>query len=96
MRVQSDADAAFARGYLKQAHYRPLKGELREKKAFADLQNVGQAVTEGPATLSREAHELIDAIAAALEQAQKKERAEREAKGPARLVRSGDKGREDR
>jgi len=95
-RVHSDADAAFGRDYLKQAKYRPLPGELREKKAFADLQNLGQAVTEGPASVSREARELIDAIAAALERAQKKERAEREARGPARLTRSTDKEREDR
>ena len=95
-RVHSEADAAFARDYLKQAGYKALKSELREKRAFADLQNVGQAVTEGPAALSREAHELIEAIAAALDRAQKKERAEREARGPARLARSGEKGREDR
>ena len=75
---------------------RTLKGELRERKTFADLQNIGQAVTEGPAALSREAHDLVEAIAAALQRAQKKERAEREARGPARLVRSTDKGREDR
>ena len=54
-RIHSDADAAFARDYLRQASYKALKGELREKKAFADLQNVGQAVTEGPVALSREA-----------------------------------------
>jgi chromosome partitioning protein len=95
-RVHGDADAAFARDYLKQAGYRALKGELREKKAFADLQNLGQAVTEGPAALSREAVELVEGIAAALERAQKKARAEREAKGPARLVRSSDKDRENR
>jgi hypothetical protein len=89
-RVHSDADATFARDYLRQASYRPLKGELREKKAFADLQNVGQAVTEGPASLSREAQDLIDSIAAALMRAQRKDRAEREAQGPARLVRSND------
>ena len=59
-RVHSDTDAAFARDYLKQAGYKALKGELREKKAFADLQNIGQAVTEGPAALSREAFELVE------------------------------------
>lgn len=95
-RIHSDADAAFARDYLKQAKYRALPGELREKKAFADLQNLGQAVTEGPAALSREAIALIEAVTTALERAQKKERAEREARGPARLVRSSDKEREDR
>jgi len=96
-RIHSDADAAFARGYLKQANYRPLVGELREKKGFADLQNVGRAVTEGPASLSREAFELVESIATALDRAQKKERAlEREAKGPARLVRTSQKDREDR
>jgi len=58
----ADADAAFARDYLKHAKCRALPGELREKKAFADLQNLGQAVTEGPASLSREAHQLIQAM----------------------------------
>ncbi len=96
-RVHSDGDAAFARDYLKQAKYKALSGELRERKGYADLQNIGQAITEGPAALSRDASELIDAIAAALERAQKKERAlERDAKGPARLVRSRDGGRGDR
>ena len=66
-RIHNEAQAEFARGYLKQANYRALKGELREKKSFADLQNVGQAVTEGPAAVSREAIELIGSIAAALE-----------------------------
>ncbi len=95
-RIHSDADAAFARDYLKQANYKALKGELREKKGFSDLQNVGKAVTEGAAALSREAFELVEDIAVALDRAQKKARAlEREA-GPARLVRSGDKGREER
>ena len=46
-RIHSDAQAEFARSYLRQANYKALKGELREKKSFADLQNVGQAVTEG-------------------------------------------------
>jgi chromosome partitioning protein len=90
-RVHGDADAAFARDYLKQASYQPLKGELREKKAFADLQNLGRSVTEGPAALSREAFELVEGIAAALDRAQKKQQAlDREA-GPARLVRSTDR-----
>ena len=96
-RIHSDADAAFARDYLKQAKYKPLSGELRERKGFSDLQNIGHAITEGPAALSRESAELIEAITAALERAQKKERAlERDAKGPARLVRSKDQGRDDR
>ena len=95
-RVHGDADATFARGYLRQASYAALKGELREKKAFADLQNAGRAVTEGPPALSREAFELVDQIAAALQRAQKKQQAlEREEKGPVRLVRSGGKERED-
>jgi chromosome partitioning protein len=33
-RIHSDAQAEFARGYLKQANYKALKGELREKKSF--------------------------------------------------------------
>lgn len=95
-RVHSDADADFARDYLKQANYRALKGELREKKAFADLQNTGKSVTEGPPSLSKEAFELVEGIAAALERAQKKQRAfEREA-GPARLVRTKDNDTKDR
>jgi chromosome partitioning protein len=97
-RVHADADAAFARDYLKRASYRALKGELREKKAFADLQNAGQAVTEGPPALSREAFELVNDIAAALERAQKKQQALERDAAPARLVRSADKdkGRDDR
>ena len=95
-RVHSDADAAFARDYLKQANYKALKGELREKKGFADLQNVGRSVTEGAAALSREAFELVEDIAAALDRAQKKTKALERDAGPARLVRSTDKGREDR
>jgi chromosome partitioning protein len=95
-RIHSDAQAEFARGYLKQASYRALKGELREKKSFADLQNVGQAVTEGPAAVSREAIELIESIAAALERSRKREAAEREKGGPARLVPTKERGgRED-
>jgi len=71
------------------------------RRAIDTAHAAGQAVTEGPASLSREANELIDAIAAALERAKKKDRAERDAKGPARLVRptdkeKGEKGREDR
>jgi len=93
-RVHSDAEAAFARDYLKQAKYHALKGELRERKGVGDLQNIGHAITEGPAGLSREASELVESIAAALERAQKKARAlEREEKGPARLVRDKDKER---
>jgi len=94
-RVHSDAEAAFARDYLKQAKYHALKGELHERKGFADLQNIGQSVTEGPAATSREAAELVGSIASALERAQKKAKAiEREDKAPARLVRSKDKDTE--
>jgi chromosome partitioning protein len=95
-RVHSDAEAAFARNYLKQASYRALKGELRERKAFADLQNVGQAVTEGPPSVSRDASELVGAVAAALNRAQKKDRELEQSRGPARLVRASQKDREDR
>jgi chromosome partitioning protein len=95
-RIHSDAEAEFARGYLKQARYKALKGELREKKSFADLQNVGQAVTEGPAAVSREAIELMQSIAAALERSRKREAVEREKAGPARLVPTKERGgRED-
>jgi chromosome partitioning protein len=95
-RVHGDKDAEFARGYLKQASYTALKGELREKKGLADLQNAGRAVTEGAPALSREASELVEQIAAALQRAHAKQLAlERESKGPARLVRSGGKERED-
>jgi chromosome partitioning protein len=91
-----DSHVDFARGYLKQANYKALKGELREKKSFADLQNVGQAVTEGSAAVSREAIELIQSIAAALERSRKREAAEREKGGPARLVPTKERGgRED-
>ena len=34
-RVHSDAEAAFARDYLRQAKYRALYGELREKRGFS-------------------------------------------------------------
>jgi len=95
-RIHSDAEAAFARDYLRQASYRALKGELREKKAFANLQNVGQAVTEGPPSVSRDACELVEAVAAALDRAQKKEKELEQTKGPARLVRAPHKDREDR
>ena len=95
-RIHSDAQAEFARGYLKQANYKALKGELRERKSLADLQNVGQAVTEGPAAVSREAIELVASIAAALERSRKREAAEREKGGPARLVATKERGgRED-
>jgi chromosome partitioning protein len=95
-RIHSDAQAEFARGYLKQANYKALKGELREKKSFAGLQNIGQAVTEGPAAVSREAIELIQNIAAALERSRNREAAEREKGGPARLVPTKERGgRED-
>ncbi len=62
------------------------------------MQNEGRAITESPvASLAHEAFELIGSIAAALDRARKKELAlERQAKGPARLVRSTDKGRGDR
>jgi chromosome partitioning protein len=94
-RIQTDAEAEFARSYLKQAGYTALEGLLREKKGYRDMQNEGHAITESPvASLAHEAFELIDSIAAALERAQKKERAlERQAKRPARLVRSQDRGR---
>jgi chromosome partitioning protein len=98
-RIHTDAQAEFARGYLKQANYKALKGELREKKSLADLQNVGQAVTEGPAAVSREAVELVSSITAAFERARREGERERRQGGPARLVptktkeRSG--GRED-
>ena len=95
-RIHSDAQAEFARGYLKQANYRALKGELREKKSFADLQNVGQAVTEGPAAVSREAIELVGSIAAALERSRKREARSASKAGPARLVPTKERGgRED-
>lgn len=95
-RIHSDAQAEFARGYLKQANYKALKGELREDKKFADLQNVGQAVTEGRTAASREAIELIQNIAAALERSRKRAAAEREKGGPARLVPAKERGgRED-
>ncbi|MFZ1104216.1 MAG: ParA family protein [Hyphomicrobiaceae bacterium] len=95
-RIHTDAQAEFARGYLKQANYKALKGELRERKSLADLQNVGQAVTEGPGAVSREAIELIGSITAALERARKKATQEREQGGPARLVPSKERGgRED-
>jgi chromosome partitioning protein len=97
-RIHTDAQAAFARAYLKQANYKALKGELWEKKGLADLQNVGQAVTEGPAGTSREAIELVASIAAALERARKRAAQEREQGGPGRLVPSrereeGERGR---
>jgi chromosome partitioning protein len=95
-RIHSDAQADFARGYLKQANYKALKGELREDRKFADLQNVGQAVTEGRTAASREAIELIENIAAALERSRKREAAEREKGGPARLAPTRERGgRED-
>ena len=75
------------RDYLRQANYKALKGELREKKAFADLQNIGQAVTEGPAALSREAIELVEHPCRARARAEEGEGGAR-ARGPARLVRS--------
>jgi chromosome partitioning protein len=97
-RVHGDADAAFARDYLKRAGYRALKGELREKKAFADLQNEGRAVTEGAAALSREAFELVEEVAAALERAHKKQQQLECDAGPSRLVRAKDRSndRDDR
>ena len=95
-RIHTDAEAEFARTYLKQANYKALKGELHERKPLADLQNVGQAVTEGPPATSREAIELIGSIAAALERARKKAAQEREQGGPARLVPAKERGgRED-
>jgi chromosome partitioning protein len=95
-RIHTDAQAEFARGYLRQAHYKALKGELREKKSLADLQNIGQAVTEGPEAASREAIELVASITAALERARKRAAQEREKAGPARLVPSKERGgRED-
>jgi chromosome partitioning protein len=95
-RIQTDAQAAFARAYLKQVNYKALKGELRERKGLADLQNVGQAVTEGPSALSREAVELVGSIAAALDRARRKAVQEREQGGPARLVPARERGgRED-
>jgi hypothetical protein len=58
------------------------------QKGFADLQNIGQAVTEGATGLSREATELVESILSALERARKKAKdLEREEKGPARVVR---------
>jgi chromosome partitioning protein len=97
-RIHTDAQAAFARAYLKQANYKALKGEIWEKKGLGDLQNVGQAVTEGPAGTSREAIELVASIAAALERARKRAAQEREQGGPGRLVPSrereeGERGR---
>jgi chromosome partitioning protein len=75
-RIQTDAEADFARGYLKQAGYQALKGVLREKKGYRDMQNEGHAITESPvAALSHEAFELVESIARALERAQKKEKA---------------------
>jgi chromosome partitioning protein len=95
-RIHTDAQAEFARGYLKQANYKALKGELRERKTLADLQNVGQAVTEGSVAISREAIELVGSITAALERARKKATQEREQGGPARLVPAKERGgRED-
>jgi chromosome partitioning protein len=94
-RIDSEAQAEFARGYLKQANYKALKGELRERKSLADLQNLGRAVTEGGA-ISREAIELVGSIGAALERSRRKEAAEREKSGPARLVATKERGgRED-
>ena len=97
-RIQTDAEAEFARSYLKQAGYTALKGLLREKKGYRDMQNEGHAITESPiASLAHEAFDLIGSIAAALDRTQKKERAlDRQTKGPARLVRSKDKDRGDR
>jgi chromosome partitioning protein len=98
-RVHSDAEAVFARDYLRQAKYHALKGELHERRGYADLQNIGQAVTEGPAAISRQAVELVHSIALALERAQKKTKALlREDKAPARLERTKDRdtGRGDR
>lgn len=101
-RIQTDAEAAFARDYLKQAGYEPLKGALREKTGYRDMQNLGHAITETPvASLAREAFELVESIAEALGRAQKQQKAlEREDKAPARLARAPnkirDKDREDR
>jgi chromosome partitioning protein len=97
-RIHGESEAAFARSYLRQANYKALKGELREKKALADLQNVGQAVTEGPEATSREAIELVAGITAALDRARKRAAQERAQAGPARLVPAkerGGGGRED-
>jgi hypothetical protein len=53
-------------------------------------------VTEGPAAVSREAIELIQNIAAALERSRRREAAEREKGGPAHLVPTRERGgRED-
>jgi hypothetical protein len=95
-RVQNDAEVAFARDYLKQAKYDALPGELRERKSFRDVQNLGQAITEcAQAALAREARDMVDQIARALERAQKKQRALDKEAGPARLVaREDEKDRE--
>ena len=93
-RVHSDADAAFARDYLRQAKYKALPAELRERKGYSDLHNIGRAVTEGPASLSREPLELTHAIAAALERSRRKTKALERDAGPARLVRSRDPDRD--
>ena len=49
-RILSDTDTAFAQDYLKQAGYKALKGELREKKAFASF-----AFAASPSQASRRA-----------------------------------------
>jgi chromosome partitioning protein len=96
-RIQTDAEAAFARDYLKQAGYEALQGTLREKKGYRDLQNVGHAVTESSnASLAQDAIQLVHSIGQALEHSlQREQELDREAKGPMHIKRS-DQGREDR
>jgi chromosome partitioning protein len=90
-RVHNDAEAAFARDYLKQVKFTALPGELRERKSYSDVQNLGQAITEcAIPAIAREAREMVDGIAKALERSVKRQQQiEREA-GPPRLVERDD------
>ena len=65
-RVQTRAEATFARDRLRRAGYDALKGEVPESRSFGDLQNRGRAITESPViSLVRETLELVNSIQAA-------------------------------
>ena len=62
-RVGTDAEAAEARAYVKQAGYKVLDGSIQERPAYRQASNVGLSITETRyPQLNKRADALIQAI----------------------------------
>jgi chromosome partitioning protein len=96
MRLHNERDGEFARGYLGTAGFKGmlLAHELAENALYRQAQDQGLAITEvADRRLAREAAQVLEDVAKALERAGAKQKSLEKQQGPARLVPRKDRER---